>query len=115
MKIFNDLKFFGLYPMATWYIPIHCDNCHYEGKCGVDKYNYTFFILATLFVLGTILTIYYLPDMRSRYANGLITGGIVVLGAYLSYFFRAQKYPCPQCYGCYGTPLKFHHYLKNQK
>lgn len=107
MKFFNDLKYSGFYPLATWYMPIHCDNCHYEGKCAANKYNSTFFILSTLLVVGLIYSYFKFSGSTT-----LVTGGVVVIGAYLAYFFRAQKYDCPKCNGCYGTPLKFHQVLK---
>lgn len=91
---------------------IHCDNCSYEGKGYVDKYNYVFFILSTLVLGGFLfaLTFARRPLFSSR-RGGSGIGLYGLVAAYLGYFFRPQKYHCPQCKGKWGTPLAFHRVL----
>ncbi len=110
MKWLGLFKFYGLYPISTWFIKIHCEKCLYEGKSGIDWYNYTFFICATLFVIPTFLFA-ELSIFRSFSTNSGFNSTATIYIAYLGYFFRPQKYYCPKCKGNHAIPLSFYQYL----
>lgn len=109
LKVYS---YYGLYPISTWFMSIHCENCRYEGKTGTNWYKYSFFIVATIFVLivfsfnGITLSRSILNSRR------LVSSSLYLYLAYIVYFFRPQKYYCPCCKGDQGIPLKFYQYIK---
>ncbi len=109
------LKFYGLYPISTWYMTIHCKNCQYEGKCGVDWKKYTLFLLCMIFFIW-IFTMFYNTHFSlysiSMHRIRFYTGAFILFLSYLYIFFRPQNFFCPSCRSNYGIPLKFHETLK---
>ena len=105
--IYNYLHYYGLWPIATFYKKIHCLNCKYEGKCGIEKSIYAFFIICSL-------SVYYvwtvrpdnIPVLIEIKKNAILNRAIII--PYLTFFFRAQKYHCPKCRRNEGLPLKLY-------
>ena len=109
LKLF---KYYGIYPIYCWFIKIHCDSCGYEGRAGINWYKYVFFFLCTVFVTYTFI-FHGLEFYGSLINKSRITSTYLIYSAYLGYFFRPQKYHCPNCKGDHGIPLSFYRYLKS--
>ncbi|MFZ4715085.1 MAG: hypothetical protein ACOYL6_15295 [Bacteriovoracaceae bacterium] len=112
-EFFFMLKHYGLYPFSTWTMEIHCDNCSYEGPCSIDKLNYGFFLISTLFVIWVAIT-YGFKTWSVYSIPRTLVSTYTLYFCYLSYFLKPQPYHCPKCDGTYGTPLSFYKHV-NQK
>ena len=104
-------SYYGFYPIQTWWMQIHCGNCHHEGQCRLNKVHYGLSLLA--FIVTGFITYYIYTHVLGYYRRGfrLFVPALFAF-IYVAYHFcKPQKYFCAKCGNKDGTPLKFHRYL----
>ena len=104
-------SYYGFYPIQTFWMEIHCGNCHFEGRCKLNKVHYALSLLAFIFTAIALYFAYERFTGHHRRTLGLLIGAASAF-IYVAYHFcKPQKYFCAKCGSKDGTPLKFHRYL----